>query len=87
MTRRTAKRRRSRRTWAALILGAGAIVLAIYFWRTAEVVQDVPADVQRRSHVQPPPEAPASHGAEEFSAGERQGLEDVLKRRGAGSQR
>ncbi len=85
MRRRASTRRGSARRWAALIFVTAGAILALYFWRAAQRVDHVPADARGRSHVQQPPDRQSAGGAEDFSAAERQGLEDILKRRGAGS--
>ena len=84
MTRRTSKRRR-RRTWlAVLVLMISAALIAAYLWRALQPSQPPPAREQAPSRVQQP-SAPAN-GGEDFTAAERQGLQDALKGGGAGKQ-
>jgi apolipoprotein N-acyltransferase len=84
MARRTSKRRR-RRTWlAVLVLMISAALIAAYLWRALQphpppAFREVPSRVQQ-------PSTPAN-GGEDFTAAERQGLQDALKGRGAGRQR
>jgi hypothetical protein len=84
MARRTGKRRR-RRTWLAfLALVISAALIGAYLWRALQPSQLPPAPSEVPSRVQQP--SPPARGGEDFSAAERQGLEDALKRRGAGKQ-
>jgi hypothetical protein len=84
MPRRTSKRRRHRNWLAFLALVVSAALVGAYFWRALQPSQPPPAPEQAPSRVQQPG-APAG-GGEDFTAAERQGLEDALKRRGAGKQ-
>ncbi len=81
-------RRRSRRRRSLLILlgfAVAAAAIAGYVWRSAQP----PPSASHPRHASPggqPPQASADEGGEDFSASERQGLADVLKRRSAGKQ-
>jgi hypothetical protein len=84
MARRTGKRRR-RRTWlACLALVIAAALVGAYLWLALQPSYPPPAPSEVPSRVQQP-SAPAN-GGEDFTTAERQGLEDALKRRGAGKQ-
>ncbi len=83
MTRRTAKRVRRRRSQLALVLVAAAVIVGVCLWRVARPLHSVIPGAVAPGRVQQPG-APITHGGEDFSAAERQGLEDVLKRRAAG---
>lgn len=83
MTRRAARRVRRRRSQLALILAAAAVIVGVCLWRVARPWHSVISGAAAPSRVQQPG-APTTHGGEDFSAAERQGLEDVLKRRAAG---
>ncbi len=81
-------RRRSRRRRSFLILLGFAVAAAAivgYVWRSTQP----PPSASRSGHASPGgqlPQASADEGTEEFTASERQGLEDVLKRRSTGKQ-
>ena len=85
MPRRATKRRRRRAALVILVLVIGGVVAGTYIWRTMQPPHAVPTGTASPSHVQPPNAAVAPSG-EDFSAAERQGLEEVLKHRGAGKQ-
>ncbi len=80
---RRARRGRSRLIAFGLAVAAAAI--AGYVWRSMQ-----PPAVKARSPQanagRALPRASGDAGAEDFSASERQGLEDVLKRRSMGKQ-
>ena len=85
MARRTSKRRRRRNWLAVLVLTISAALIAAYLWRALQpqphpppAFREVPNQVQQ-------PSAPNDSG-EDFTAAERQGLQDALKGRGAGKQ-
>ncbi|MFI5398829.1 MAG: hypothetical protein ACHQ9S_25145 [Candidatus Binatia bacterium] len=83
MKRRVTKRRRSGRVVVALMLAGAALLVAVAVWRTWPVPPAEPRP--EASHAeQPKPRAPSKSDSEDFSAAERQGLEDILKRHGAG---
>jgi hypothetical protein len=84
MARRRSKRRRHRNWLVFLALVASAALVGAYLWRAVQPSQPPPTSSEVPSGVQQP-SAPASVG-EDFTAAERQGLEDALKRRGAGKQ-
>jgi hypothetical protein len=83
MARRTSKRRRRRNWLAFLALVISVALIGGYLWRALQphpppAFREVPSRVQQ-------PNAPAN-GGEDFTASEQQGLEDVLRGRGAGKQ-
>jgi hypothetical protein len=84
MVRRRGKRRRHRNWLAFLALVISAALVGAYLWSALQPSQPPPTPSQAPSRVQQP-SAPA-RGGEDFTAVERQGLEDALKRRGAGKQ-
>ena len=84
MAHRRSKRRRHRNWLVFLALVASAALVGAYLWRALQPSHLPPAPEQEPSRVQQP-SAPAS-GGEDFTAAERQGLEDALKRRDAGKQ-
>jgi hypothetical protein len=85
MARRKSKRRRHRKWLVFLALVASAAFVGAYLWSALGPSQPPPAPTEMPSRVQPPT-VPAN-GGEDFTASERQGLEDVLKRGGARKQR
>jgi hypothetical protein len=84
MARRRGKRRRHRNWLAFLALVISAALVGAYLWSVLQPSQSPPTPGQAPSRVQQP-SAPAN-GAEDFTAAERQGLKDALKRHGAGKQ-
>ena len=84
MVRRRSKRRRHRNWLVFLALVASAALVGAYLWSALQPSHPPQVPEQAPSRVQQP-SAPAN-GAEDFTAAERQGLEDALKRRGAGKQ-
>jgi hypothetical protein len=84
MARRRSKRRRHRSWLVFLALLASAAFVGAYLWSALGPSQPPPAPTEMPSRVQQP-NAPAQ-GGEDFTAAERQGLEDALKRHGAGKQ-
>jgi len=83
MARRTSKRRRRRNWLAVLALVISTALIGAYLWRALQphpppALREVPSRVQQ-------PSTPAN-GGEDFTAAERQGLQNALKRGGAGKQ-
>jgi hypothetical protein len=81
MARRTSKRRRRRNWLAVLALVISVALIGAYLWRALQphpppALREVPSRVER-------PSTPVN-GGEDFTAAERQGLQDALKGRGAG---
>jgi ABC-type sugar transport system substrate-binding protein len=85
MKRRVAKRRKRGRLVVTLILACAAVLVAAAVWRCWPTLFSEPRSEPRQVE-QPKPGALPKSGGEDFSAAERQGLEDVLKRHGAGKQ-
>jgi hypothetical protein len=79
MARRRSKRRRHRNWLVLLALVASAAFVGAYLWSALQPSQPPSAPTEMPSRVQQPG-APAN-GGEDFTAAERQGLQDVLKRR------
>ena len=84
MAHRTSKRQRHRNWLAFLALALSAALVGAYLWRALQPSRVPPAPEEAPNRVQQP-SAPAN-GGEDFTAVERQGLEDALKRRGTGKQ-
>ncbi len=84
MARRRSKRRRRRNWLVFLALVAAAALVGAYVWSALRPAQPASAPTEIPSRVQQP-RAPATHG-EDFTAAERQGLQDALRRHGAGKQ-
>jgi hypothetical protein len=84
MARRTSKRRRHRKWLVFLALVASAAFIAAYLWSALGPSQPLPAPTDTPSRVQQP--GAPTNGGEDFTAAERQGLEDALKRHGGGKQ-
>lgn len=85
MARHTSKRRRHRNWLAFLALAISVALIGAYLWRALQpqphpspAFREVPSRVQQ-------PSTPAN-GGEDFTAAERQGLQDALKGGGAGKQ-
>jgi hypothetical protein len=85
MARRRGKRRRHPYWLVFLALVASAALVGAYLWSALQPSQLPPVPTEMPSRVQQPT-VPAN-GGEDFTASERQGLEDVLKRGGARKQR
>jgi hypothetical protein len=81
MARRRSKRRRHRSWLVFLALLASAAFVGAYLWSALGPSQPPPTSTEMPSRVQQPG-APTNEG-EDFTAAERQGLEDVLKRHDA----
>jgi hypothetical protein len=84
MVRRTSKHRRRRTSLAILALLISAVLIGAYLWHARAPSPPPPGGTQAPSRVQQP--SPPAHGGEDFTAAERQSLEDALKRHGAGKQ-
>jgi hypothetical protein len=84
MARRRSKRRRHRNWLVFLALVASTAFVGAYLWSALRPSQPPPVSPEAPSRVQQP-NAPAQ-GGEDFTAAERQGLQDALRRRGAGKQ-
>jgi hypothetical protein len=85
MKRRVAKRRKPGRLVVTLILACAAVLLASAVWRNWPRLFSEPRSEPRQVEQPKPGDLPKSD-SEDFSAAERQGLEDILKRHGAGKQ-
>jgi hypothetical protein len=84
MARRRSKRRRHRNWLVFLALVASAAFFGAYLWSALQPSQPLPAPTEMPSRVQQP--STPTNGGEDFTAAERQGLQDVLKRRGTRKQ-
>jgi hypothetical protein len=84
MARRRSKRRRHRNWLVFLALVASAAFVGAYLWSARQPSQLPPISPEPPSRVQQP--STPTNGGEDFTAAERQGLEEVLKRRGTGKQ-
>lgn len=85
MTRRVAKRRKRGRLVVTVILAGATVLVAVAVWRSWPTQFSEPRSEPRL--VEPPkPSALPKSEAEDFSAAERQDLEDILKRHGTGKQ-
>jgi hypothetical protein len=85
MTRRLAKRRKRGRLVVTLILACAAVLVAAAVWRGWPTLFSEPRSEPQHVEQPKPSDLPKSD-SEDFSATERQGLEDILKRHGAGKQ-
>jgi hypothetical protein len=84
MAHRRSKRRRHRNWLVFLALVAVAALVGAYVWSALRPSQPPPVSPEVPSRVEQP-NAPAQ-GEEDFTAAERQGLQDALRRRGPGKQ-
>ena len=85
MKRPVAKRRKPGRLVVTLILAGAAVLVAAAVWRSWPALFSEPRSEPQQVE-QPKPGALPNSDSEDFSAAERQGLEDILKRHGAGKQ-